>query len=132
MDVKVKSCLLSRDIMVILGEEWWATWRAYHECKAVNRNNFTQLVNVVVFSSKGQRPEQNKMLGGVLDDNFYKVIWNSELVKDFKESDLRILSKASDLKESCNSLSFKLQQQIWNSDIQDISCCSKLSRANQS
>ena len=52
--------------MVILGEERWATWRAYHECKAVNRNNFTQLVNVVVFSSKGQRPEQNKMLGGGL------------------------------------------------------------------
>ena len=45
------------------------------------------LVNVVVFPSKGQRPEQNKMSGGDLDGDVYMVIWDKDLMEGFKESE---------------------------------------------
>ena len=53
--------------------------------KAVWAEELKHLVNVVVFSSLGERPEQNKMSGGDLDGDGYMVIWDSLLVEAFKE-----------------------------------------------
>jgi RNA-dependent RNA polymerase len=39
------------------------------------------LVNVVVFSSKGKRPETHKMSGGDLDGDVYMVIWEPKIVE---------------------------------------------------
>ena len=41
---------------------------------------FRHLVNVVVFSSEGNRPEQHKMSGGDLDGDVFMVIWEDRLV----------------------------------------------------
>lgn len=38
------------------------------------------LYNVVVFSSRGQRPNCNKMSGGDLDGDTYFVAWDKELL----------------------------------------------------
>ncbi|KAI9207883.1 RNA dependent RNA polymerase-domain-containing protein [Polychytrium aggregatum] len=38
------------------------------------------LVNVVVFSSRGQRPQANKMSGGDLDGDIFFIIWDPSLV----------------------------------------------------
>lgn len=65
-------------------------------CKAVNREELDHLVNVVVFSRKGQRPEQNKMSGGDLDGDVYMVIWDEDLVKDFKDSPPAVNSHKTD------------------------------------
>ncbi len=40
---------------------------------------FKHLVNVIVFSSKGDRPEQHKMSGGDLDGDVYMTIWEQRL-----------------------------------------------------
>lgn len=42
------------------------------------------LANVVVFSSKGARPEQNKISGGDLDGDVYMTIWDPKFVEPFK------------------------------------------------
>ena len=55
--------------------------------KAVSHKELNHLVNVVVFPSKGQRPEQNKMSGGDLDGDVYMVIWDKDLMEGFKESE---------------------------------------------
>ena len=44
--------------------------------KAVNNKDLDHLVNVIVFSSKGKRPEQNKISGGDLDGDVYMIIWD--------------------------------------------------------
>jgi RNA-dependent RNA polymerase len=43
---------------------------------------FEHYFNVVIFSSKGERPEQNKMSGGDLDGDVYMVIWEEKLVNN--------------------------------------------------
>jgi RNA-dependent RNA polymerase len=45
------------------------------------------LYNVIVFSSKGHRPEQNKISGGDLDGDVYMTIWDKEFVEPFSMSD---------------------------------------------
>jgi len=39
------------------------------------------LVNVVVFSSKGDRPKADMMSGGDLDGDEFFVCWDSDLLK---------------------------------------------------
>jgi len=48
--------------------------------RAVNVPELRHLHNVVVFPTKGVRPEQNKMSGGDLDGDVYMVIWEERLV----------------------------------------------------
>lgn len=43
---------------------------------AVKRRELGHLFNVVVFSTKGDRPECNKMAGGDLDGDTYFVAWD--------------------------------------------------------
>lgn len=50
---------------------------------AINREEFHHLYNVVVFSTKGQRPDQNKLSMGDLDGDTYLVIWDKDLVSAF-------------------------------------------------
>ncbi len=38
------------------------------------------LNNVIVFPSRGQRPEQHKMSGGDLDGDVYMCIWDKDIV----------------------------------------------------
>lgn len=44
------------------------------------------MYNVVVFSTKGERPDQHKLSNGDLDGDTYMVVWDSELVGGFKEN----------------------------------------------
>lgn len=48
--------------------------------KGVDRPELRHLYNVVVFSSKGERPTCNKMSGGDLDGDVYFVCWDQELI----------------------------------------------------
>lgn len=48
--------------------------------KAVDKQELSHLVNVIVFSSKGSVPEQNEMAGGDLDGDIYQIIWEKEIV----------------------------------------------------
>ena len=41
------------------------------------------LFNLIVFSSKGSRPEQNKISGGDLDGDVYMTIWDPKFVGPF-------------------------------------------------
>ena len=50
------------------------------------QEHFKDLVNVVVFSSKGIRPEQNKMSGGDLDGDVYLCIWDEMLTESLDEA----------------------------------------------
>ena len=45
--------------------------------------NLKHLFNVIVFSSKGSRPEQNKISGGDLDGDVYMTIWDPKFVEPF-------------------------------------------------
>lgn len=46
------------------------------------------LTNVVVFSSKGERPACNMMAGGDLDGDVYFVCWDKELLTHFKSENV--------------------------------------------
>jgi hypothetical protein len=46
----------------------------------VDRPEFRHLTNVVVFSSKGERPMCNMMAGGDLDGDVYFVCWDKSLM----------------------------------------------------
>jgi RNA-dependent RNA polymerase len=61
--------------------------------KAVWKEELKHLVNVVVFSCKGIRPEQNKMSGGDLDGDSYMIIWDEDLVKDFQNFPAAVYKK---------------------------------------
>lgn len=50
----------------------------------VDRPELRHLNNVVVFSSKGQRPACNMMAGGDLDGDVYFVCWDQTLLSHFK------------------------------------------------
>ena len=52
--------------------------------KAVNVKELKHLYNVVVFSTMGERPDQHKLSNGDLDGDTYMVVWDYDLVKDFK------------------------------------------------
>ena len=48
--------------------------------KGVDHPQLRHLYNVVVFSSKGERPTCNKMSGGDLDGDVYFVSWDEDLI----------------------------------------------------
>lgn len=48
--------------------------------QGVDKPELRHLFNVVVFSSKGERPQCNKMSGGDLDGDVYFVCWDRELI----------------------------------------------------
>ena len=57
--------------------------------KALSENDpryssLEHLYNVVVFPSRGSRPEQQKMSGGDLDGDVYLVIWEESMVNGLK------------------------------------------------
>ncbi len=53
-----------------------------------NQNNITNplfhMINVIVFSSRGERPIQNEISGGDLDGDSYFVSWNRDLLRSIK------------------------------------------------
>ena len=60
--------------------------------KAVGKSDerhtkLNHLSNVIVFSSKGARPEQNKISGGDLDGDVYMTIWDPKFVETFNQSE---------------------------------------------
>ena len=55
--------------------------------KAVDIPELQHIVNVIVFSTRGSRPEQDKMSSGDLDGDEYWIWWRKEIVEQFKESD---------------------------------------------
>ena len=52
--------------------------------KCVDKPQLRYLFNVVVFSSKGERPQCNMMSGGDLDGDTYFVTWDKELLSYVK------------------------------------------------
>lgn len=48
----------------------------------------SHLFNVIVFSSKGERPQFNKMGGGDLDGDVYFICWDEILLKNLKTSSM--------------------------------------------
>jgi RNA-dependent RNA polymerase len=57
------------------------------EC--VDRPELRHLFNVVVFSSKGERPQCNMMSGGDLDGDVYFVAWDKELIQYVKPENVK-------------------------------------------
>ena len=53
--------------------------------KAVVKEELKYLTNVIVFSSKGERPDQDKMGTGDLDGDIYWINWNKTFVEQFEE-----------------------------------------------
>ena len=54
--------------------------------KAVDKNEdkysrFGNLFNVIVFSTKGERPDQHMMNGGDLDGDVYIAIWDKSIME---------------------------------------------------
>lgn len=56
--------------------------------QCVNRPELRYLFNVVVFSSKGERPQCNMMSGGDLDGDVYFVAWDKELLSYLKKENI--------------------------------------------
>jgi len=54
--------------------------------KAVSKKELEHLYNVVVYSSKGERPQQHKLSMGDLDGDTYFVTWDEEIVNAFGEN----------------------------------------------
>jgi RNA-dependent RNA polymerase len=52
----------------------------------VDKEELRYLYNVVVFSTKGDRPDQNKLSMGDLDGDTYMVLWDKDIVNEFKEN----------------------------------------------
>ncbi len=50
------------------------------------KEELKDLFNVVVFSTKGDRPDENKLSMGDLDGDTYMVIWDKDIVNEFKEN----------------------------------------------
>lgn len=44
--------------------------------EGVKKDELMHLFNVVVFSSKGERPQCNKMAGGDLDGDIFFICWD--------------------------------------------------------
>ena len=53
--------------------------------KGVDKSELQDYVNVIVFSSKGKRPEQDKMASGDLDGDIYWINWREDFVKNYTE-----------------------------------------------
>ena len=56
--------------------------------QGVDRPELRHLYNVVVFSSKGDRPTCNKMSGGDLDGDVYMAIWDKEIVQQATKKEI--------------------------------------------
>ena len=56
--------------------------------KAVKRKELSHLFNVVVFSSKGNRPVCNMMAGGDLDGDVYFVCWDKLILQSIKPENI--------------------------------------------
>jgi RNA-dependent RNA polymerase len=54
----------------------------------VDRPELRHLENVVVFSSKGERPDANKMSCGDLDGDIYLVMWDKGLLDFVSPEDI--------------------------------------------
>ena len=46
----------------------------------VKHEVFMHLSNIIVFSSKGSRPQCNQMSNGDLDGDKYLIIWNKDIL----------------------------------------------------
>ncbi|CDW77053.1 rna-directed rna polymerase [Stylonychia lemnae] len=55
---------------------------------AVDRPELAHLFNVIVFSSKGDRPQCNKMAGGDLDGDVYFVCWDKMLLDNIDPNNI--------------------------------------------
>ena len=53
------------------------------ECVVPKDEWYSKLVNVLVFSSKGNRPDMEKLAGADLDGDTYWVCWYQDLFKNF-------------------------------------------------
>lgn len=56
--------------------------------RCVDNPELRYLFNVVVFSSKGERPQCNMMSGGDLDGDVYFVTWDKELISYINPSEI--------------------------------------------
>lgn len=68
--------------------------------KGVNKPELAHLYNVVVFSSKGERPACNMMAGGDLDGDVYFVAWDKQMMSHLNPSQMvapAIYEKPTDL-----------------------------------
>lgn len=52
---------------------------------AVKKDQLKEYVNVILFSAKGKRPEQDKMASGDLDGDIYWINWRKEFIDNFHE-----------------------------------------------
>ena len=89
--------------------------------KCVDRPELRYLHNVVVFSSKVDRPQCNKMSGGDLDGDVYFVTWDKELLSHVKKdkivepadySKCELLKEQPESKELEDYVVFYLQRDV--------------------
>ena len=50
-------------------------------------NYYAKLVNVIVFATVGNRPDQQKMSGGDLDGDVYHCCWEEKIVSEITPTD---------------------------------------------
>ncbi|TNV86912.1 hypothetical protein FGO68_gene10314 [Halteria grandinella] len=72
-------------------------------------------VNVIIFSTKGKRPEQHKMSGGDLDGDVYMAIWNEEILKCFSPP----FSPLAIIKEPANYKKYEADADVKSDKIED-------------
>jgi len=89
--------------------------------RCVDKPELRYLFNVVVFSSKGNRPQCNMMSGGDLDGDVYFVTWDKELLSyvklenikepaDYSKSEL--IKEKPDSEDLADYFTFYLQRDV--------------------
>ena len=84
--------------------------------QCVDRAELRHLENVIVFSSKGDRPTCSKMSCGDLDGDLYLVIWNRDLVNSIKEQDI---VPPAPLQQDLTEQNVQFDRLIGSEDIRD-------------
>jgi hypothetical protein len=82
-----KGCVPSEYLngTVLVSRNPWVHSGDVRKLKAVSKKELHGYENVIVFSSKGDRPEQDKMASGDLDGDIYWINWNQNFIDGFQE-----------------------------------------------
>lgn len=81
--------------------------------RAVDNPLLKDMVDVIVFSSQGDRPQPNKMSGGDLDGDIYFIIYDQEMVSPLREVDpMSFEAEETPLLASFNSLISLIAKEI--------------------
>ncbi len=74
-----------------------------------NCEKLSHMINVIVFSSKGERPVQNEISGGDLDGDSYFVSWNENLINTIKLKNIPSLEESKNLTQTLKPKEIKMK-----------------------